>query len=113
MNKEAGQNTKPLRRNNYWEDLDPEKLDWLKWFSHNWKWYFAVNRISDQKSTQRHHQESEGEHASGNREALTHTSDNGGKQSGGTGPGGRDHNGHGVVKSEGFFPFSTQDFAPT
>ena len=62
------------------------------------------------KSTQRHHQESEGEHASGNREALTHTSDNGGKQSGGTGPGGRDHNGHGVVKSEGFFPFFDSGF---
>ena len=75
MNKEAGQNTKSMRRNNYREDLGPEKLDWLMWLSHNEKWYFAVNRILDFNSTQRHHPESEEEHASGNREALTHTSD--------------------------------------
>ena len=76
MNKEAGQNTKSMRRNNYREDLDPEKFAWLVWHSHNWKWYFAVNRISELNSTQRHHEESEEEHASENREALTHTSDN-------------------------------------
>ena len=34
MNKEAGQNTKSMRRNNYREDLDPEKLDWLRWLSY-------------------------------------------------------------------------------
>ena len=44
MNKEASQNTKSMRRNNYREDLDPEKLDWLVWLSHNWKWHFAVHR---------------------------------------------------------------------
>ena len=75
-NKETGQNTGSMRRNNYREDLDPEKLDWLIWLSHNWTWYFAVNRISDLNYTQSHHQESEEEHASGNREALTRTSDN-------------------------------------
>ena len=32
------------RRQNYREDLDPEKLDWFVWLSHTWKWYFAVNR---------------------------------------------------------------------
>ena len=28
------------------------------WLCHNWKWYFAVNRISSLTSTQRHHQKS-------------------------------------------------------
>ena len=46
MNKEAGQIQESKRRHTYREDLDPEKLDWLFWLSHNWKWYFAVNRIS-------------------------------------------------------------------
>ena len=56
MNKEEGQIQESKRRHNYREDLDPEKLDWLIWLSHNWKWYFAVNRISDLNSTQWHHQ---------------------------------------------------------
>ena len=50
MNNEAGQTTRSMRRNNYCEDLEPEKLDWLIWLSHNWKWHFAVNRISDLNS---------------------------------------------------------------
>ena len=49
INKDASQNTRSMRRNNYREDLDPEKLDWLVRLSHNWKRYFAVNRISDSK----------------------------------------------------------------
>ena len=61
MNNEAGQN--PQAR-------------MAIWLSHNWKWYFAVKRNSDLNSTQRHHQESEEEQASGNREELTLTSDN-------------------------------------
>ena len=72
MNKEAGQTQESKRRHNYREDLDPEKLDWLVWLSHNWKWYFAVNQISALDSTQWHHQTSKEEHASGNREAFTH-----------------------------------------
>ena len=47
MNKEAGQNTKSVGRNNYREDLDTEKFDWVIWLSQNWKRYFAVNRLSD------------------------------------------------------------------
>ena len=48
MNKEAGQNPQIApRRNKCRDDLDPEKLTWLIWLSHNWKWYFAVNRHSD------------------------------------------------------------------
>ena len=62
MNNEAG--------HNYREDLDPEKIDWLIWLSHNWKWYFAVNRISGFNSTQWLHQKSTEAHASGNREAF-------------------------------------------
>ena len=45
MNTEAGQTQESKRRHNYRKDLDPEKLDWLVWLSHNWTWYFAVNRI--------------------------------------------------------------------
>ena len=76
MNREACQNTKSMRRNNYREDPDPEKLHWLFfWLSHNWKWHFAVNRNSNSNSTQRHHQEWEEEHASGNRDAFTHSYD--------------------------------------
>ena len=75
MNKEAGQNPQIIsRRNRYREDLDPQNFDWLRWISHNWKWYFAVNRNLDLNSTQRHHRESEEEYASGNRETLTLTS---------------------------------------
>ena len=37
MKKEAGQIQESKRRHNYREDLDPEKLDWQKWLSHNWK----------------------------------------------------------------------------
>ena len=60
MNKEAGQNPQIIsRRIRYRDDLDPEKLEWLIWLSHNWKWHFAVNRHSDLNSTQRHHRESE------------------------------------------------------
>ena len=58
MNKEAGQIEESKRRHNYREDLDPEKLDWLTWLSHNWKWYFAGSRISGFNSTQWHHQKS-------------------------------------------------------
>ena len=47
MNKEAGQTQESERRHNYREDLDSEKLDWLFWLSHNWKWYFAVNQFSE------------------------------------------------------------------
>ena len=72
MNKEAAQTQESKRRRNYREDLDPEKLDWLVWLSHSWKWYFAVNQISALDSTQWHHQTSKEEHASGNREAFTH-----------------------------------------
>ena len=71
MNKEAGQIQESKRRHNYREDLDPEKLDWLKWLSHNWKWHFAENRISGLNSTQWRHQKSVEAHASGNREAFT------------------------------------------
>ena len=45
----------PRGPSNNTEDLDSEKLDWLLWLSHNWKWYFAVNQISELKSTQWHH----------------------------------------------------------
>ena len=58
MNKEAGQTQKSKRRHSYRQDLDSEKLDWLIWLSHNWKWYFAVNQISELNSTQWHHQKS-------------------------------------------------------
>ena len=71
VSKEAGQIQESKRRHKYREDLDPEKLDWLRWLSHNWKWYFAVNRISDLNSTQWLHQKSAEAHASGNREAFT------------------------------------------
>ena len=48
MNKEAGQNPQIFSRGNKCrDDLDPEKLEWLIRLSHNWKWYFAVNRDSD------------------------------------------------------------------
>ena len=60
MNKEACQNPEIIsRRNKCRDDLDSEKLEWLIWLSHNWKWYFAVNRHSDLNSTQRHHREPE------------------------------------------------------
>ena len=73
MSKEASQNPQIIsRRNKCCDDLDSEKLEWLIWLSHNWKWYFAVNRHSDLNSTQRHYRESEEEQASGNREAFTH-----------------------------------------
>ena len=76
MNKQAGQNPQIISRiNKCRDDLDPEKLNWLISLSQNWKWYFAVNRHADFNPTQGHHRESEKEHASGNREALTHTSD--------------------------------------
>ena len=76
MNKEAGQNPQIIsRRYKCRDDLDSEKLKWLIWSTHNWKWYFGVKRNSDLNSTQRHHRESDEEHASGSREALTHTSD--------------------------------------
>ena len=71
MNKEAGQIQESKWRHNYREDLDPEKLDWLFWLSHNWKWYFAVNRMSGLNSTQWLLQKSAEAHASGNREAFT------------------------------------------
>ena len=71
MNKEASQIQESKRRHKYREDLDPDKLDWLVWLSHNWKWHFAVNWISGLISTQRHHQKSAEAHASGNREAFT------------------------------------------
>ena len=83
------------------DDLDQEKHEWLRWLSHNWKWYFAVNRHSDLNSTQGHHRETEKEQASGNREALTLSSDNWRN-------GGKDQDGHGMTKSEGFL---TQGFA--
>ena len=47
---EAGHTQESKRRHNYRECLDPVKLDWLKWLFQNWKWYFAVNRISDLKN---------------------------------------------------------------
>ena len=76
MNKEAGQNPQiTSRRNKCHDDLDSGKLEWPIWLSHNWKRYFVVNRHSDLNSTQRHHREAEKEQASGNREALTQTSD--------------------------------------
>ena len=65
MNKEAGQIRESKRRHNYREDLDPEKLDWHIWLSHNWKWYIAVNRTSGVNSTQWLHQQSAEAHASG------------------------------------------------
>ena len=71
MNKEAGQIQESKRRHNYRENLDPEKLNWLIWLSHNWKWYFVVSRISGLNPTQRHHPKSPEAHASGNREAFT------------------------------------------
>ena len=38
MNREAGQNTQiALKRNKCRDDLDPEKLKWLTWLSHNWE----------------------------------------------------------------------------
>ena len=67
-------------------------LNWLVWRSHNWKWYFAVNQISELDSTQWHHQKSTEEHASGNRV-------------GGPRLGGRNQDGHGMTKSEDFFFF--------
>ena len=39
--------------------------------THNWKWYFAVNRISGLNSPQWLHQKTVETHASGNREAFT------------------------------------------
>ena len=40
------------------DDLDPEKLKWLTWLSHEWQWYFAVNHHSENlDSTQLPHQE--------------------------------------------------------
>ena len=66
MNKEAGQVQESRRTPNYRDDLDPEKLKWLIWLSHNWKWYFAMNRVSDSTSTR-----SEQEHDSGNRGRYT------------------------------------------
>ena len=71
MNKEAGQIQESKRRHIYREDLDPGKLDWLIWLSHNWKWYFAENRISGINSTQSLRQEPAEVLASGNREAFT------------------------------------------
>ena len=57
---EAGQNPQiTSRRNKCRDDLDSEKLEWLIWLSHNWKWYFEVNRHSGFNSTRRHHRESE------------------------------------------------------
>ena len=52
MNKEAGQTQESTKRHNHRKDLDRGKLDWLFGLSHIWKWYFAVNRISDLNSTQ-------------------------------------------------------------
>ena len=44
----AGQSPQIIsRRSKCRDDLDPEKLDWLVWLSHNWTWHFAMNRISD------------------------------------------------------------------
>ena len=91
-NTEAGQVQESNRRHNYREDLDPKKLDWLVWLSHNRKWYLAVNRIP--RETEKH--------------SLMMI---GGKQIGGQRPGGRNQNGSGTTKSEDFF-FKSQDFAP-
>ena len=57
MNREAGQNPQiGSRRSKCPDDLDPEKLKWLMWLSQNWKWYFAVNRHSENMdSTQSPH----------------------------------------------------------
>ena len=77
MNKEAGQNPQIIsRRIRYRDDLDPEKLEWLIWLSHNWKWHFEVNRHSDLNSTQASSRIRKKVQASGNREELTPTSDN-------------------------------------
>ena len=104
MNKEAGQNPQIIsRRNICRDDLDPEKLEWLIWLSHNWKRYFAVNRRSDLHSTQRHHREPEEEHASGNREDWLSHLIIGGMHTGATSLGGRNQDGHRVMKSEGYF----------
>ena len=48
MSMEAGQNPQIVStRNKCRDDLDPEKLKWLTWLLHNWKFYFAVNRHSE------------------------------------------------------------------
>ena len=46
MNKEASQTQESKRRHNYREDLDREKLHWLKWLSHIWKWLRAAQEWS-------------------------------------------------------------------
>ena len=51
INKEAGENTKSMRRNNDREDLDPEELDWIVSLSHSWKWYSTMKRIENQKKS--------------------------------------------------------------
>ena len=43
--------------------------------SHNWKYYFVMNRISDSKLHTKASSRIRKEHASGNGEELTHTSD--------------------------------------
>ena len=99
MNKEAGQNPQIACR----DDLNPEKLDWLIWLSYNWKWYFAMN----QTQTQTPHKDiTKNQKTSMPRETEKHSLINlmiGGKQICGTSPGGQNQDGHGEMKSEGFF----------
>ena len=102
MNKEAGQIQESKGRHNYREDPDPEKLDWLTWLSHNWKWYFRVkpnlrfqiHTMASPKIGEKH-------------SPLLFD----GKQIGRQRPGGRNQDGSGTTKSEDFF--LSQDFAPT
>ena len=72
MHKEAGQVQELKRRQNYRKDLESERSSTGLHGSHNWKWYFAVNQISELNSTHWHHQKSTEEHASGIREVFTH-----------------------------------------
>ena len=102
MNKAAGQNPQIIsKRNKCRDDLDPEKLEWVIWLSHIWKWYFTVNRHSDLNSTQRHQKKSKSRETEKNR--LSHLII-GGMHTGGTSPGRKDQDGLGMMKSEGFQP---------
>ena len=59
MNRKAGQNPQIVsKRSKCRGDVDPERLKWLTWLRHNWKWYFAVHRPSENLDpTQLFHQE--------------------------------------------------------
>ena len=111
MNKEAGQTQESKRRHDYREDLDPEKVDWLVWLSHNWKWYFTMKQISALESAQWQKKKSMPRETEKHSLMMT-----GGKQLGGPRPGGRHPDGHEMTMSEVFFFLKkkkTPDFAPT